>query len=335
VTNTVVKRVKAVKASKSRKRVIGKDKDRNKDAVRSGVVTDHGTISAEHVIIATHVPLGRIPALLPWEQRRHHVAAIEVDAEVPMSYDIDNGWSTRPAPRGDGQRPRAVVLGGRHAIGDDDSHYAGELHRWATTEMSGTVISQWSTQDVFTDDELPIVGGVKPRDSVLTATGFGGWGFAHGTAAGIDLAQRVHSGEDRWGFWSPSTERLTKLIPQATKRGVQASTELVAERIKRAASHVDDADIEPGQGVIVREGTSYVAKSRDQGGRLAAVNATCTHLGCLVAWNNVSQSWDCPCHGSRYDRYGHVLHGPATKPLDRVADEGIDLAAGTEAAWDR
>jgi Rieske Fe-S protein len=91
-------------------------------------------------------------------------------------------------------------------------------------------------------------------------------------------------------------------------------------------------EIAPGQGAIVRQREEKLAVYRDNDGGLHALSAACTHLGCVVAWNSAEKSWDCPCHGSRFDVHGEVLHGPAVKPLEAaVADGQSDLPiAGNE-----
>jgi Rieske Fe-S protein len=84
------------------------------------------------------------------------------------------------------------------------------------------------------------------------------------------------------------------------------------------------AEVPPGEGRLVRVRGKMVAAYRAKDGRLSCVSATCTHLGCHVQWNDAESSWDCPCHGSRFDTAGHVLNGPAVKelrPIRGVGDE--------------
>jgi Rieske Fe-S protein len=76
-----------------------------------------------------------------------------------------------------------------------------------------------------------------------------------------------------------------------------------------------EADIPRGAGRVVRRGTRLLAIYRDDDGRLHERSAACTHLRCVVNWNDLERSWDCPCHGSRFDPLGAVLNGPATEPL--------------------
>ena len=75
--------------------------------------------------------------------------------------------------------------------------------------------------------------------------------------------------------------------------------------------------IPKGEGAVVRNGLSQLAVHRDDQGQLHALSARCTHLGCIVAWNTAERTWDCPCHGSRFDTDGCVLEGPATADLEQ------------------
>ena len=88
------------------------------------------------------------------------------------------------------------------------------------------------------------------------------------------------------------------------------------------------ADLRPGESAILEIDGQRTAAFRDEGGMLHAVSATCTHLGCTVAWNDAERSWDCPCHGSRFDPDGAVLQAPATKPLRRLPVSETDTDAG-------
>lgn len=78
----------------------------------------------------------------------------------------------------------------------------------------------------------------------------------------------------------------------------------------------DEADILPGTGAVVRRGLKKQGVYRDEAGALHRVSVVCTHLGCVVHWNSLERSWDCPCHGSRFDSDGKVLNGPASMELD-------------------
>ena len=76
-------------------------------------------------------------------------------------------------------------------------------------------------------------------------------------------------------------------------------------------------EIPPGEGRIVSLDGERAAAYRSEDGALVALSATCTHLGCIVSWNTAEKTWDCPCHGSRFDTKGKVIQGPAVKDLER------------------
>jgi Rieske Fe-S protein len=136
-----------------------------------------------------------------------------------------------------------------------------------------------------------------------------------GAAAGELIADEIAGRANAWSRLFRTT-RFTPLASGRTLVEQNAATGLhfVADRFTRRAA--DDADrIAPGEGRVVSRHGKQVALSRDDDGALHAVSARCTHLGCIVAWNDAERSWDCPCHASRFAPDGSVLQGPAVQPL--------------------
>jgi Rieske Fe-S protein len=80
-------------------------------------------------------------------------------------------------------------------------------------------------------------------------------------------------------------------------------------------------DIPPGGGAVIRHGLVKVAVHRDAKGGLHEHSAVCPHLGCIVQWNEAELTFDCPCHGSRFDALGRVIHGPANRDLSPAHHE--------------
>jgi glycine/D-amino acid oxidase-like deaminating enzyme/nitrite reductase/ring-hydroxylating ferredoxin subunit len=178
------------------------------------------------------------------------------------------------------------------------------------------ITHRWMGQVVETDDGLPFIGENAPRQFV--ATGFCGNGFTLGTLAAEmardSFLQRDHEYADllrtdrkpfHGGIWRYITEN------------VDFPTHLVGDRMKKTELHLED--LKNGEGGIVELQGKKVAAYRSADGELQLCSATCTHLGCLVKWNNVDNTWDCPCHGSRFKPDGTVFSGPAEKPLERLA----------------
>jgi Rieske Fe-S protein len=103
---------------------------------------------------------------------------------------------------------------------------------------------------------------------------------------------------------------------EVAKLGAKFSVDFVADRVKPAEAG-SPSEVPPGEARVVRDGVGKTGVYRDADGRLHAVSLRCTHLGCLLRFNSAETSWDCPCHGSRFDVDGEVLEGPAVNPLER------------------
>jgi nitrite reductase/ring-hydroxylating ferredoxin subunit len=159
-----------------------------------------------------------------------------------------------------------------------------------------------------------MIGSYVPGSQRLyVAAGYHKWGLSTGTFAATILADLITGKPNDWTErFSPHRITLGG-VPKLAKMNAKVAVDLVGDRLAPASTGTDD--LPPGHGTIVRDGLGRTAVYRDDAGTLHAVSARCTHLGCLVRFNQAERSWDCPCHGSRFDADGHVLEGPATKPL--------------------
>jgi len=94
--------------------------------------------------------------------------------------------------------------------------------------------------------------------------------------------------------------------------------------LKRSAEKIHElADLAPGEGKVVEYEDQKLALYKNEQGNIFAVNSTCTHLKCTIAWNSTEQSWDCPCHGARFSISGQVLTGPADRDLEKISIEEL------------
>jgi Rieske Fe-S protein len=107
------------------------------------------------------------------------------------------------------------------------------------------------------------------------------------------------------------------------EEGLKTARHFLGDRL-RSPDGTSLADLGGGEGKLLRLDGDLVAAYRDEGGIVHAVSPVCTHLGCIVRFNAAERSWDCPCHGSRYDVDGAVLQGPTTRPL---APKAVDPAS--------
>lgn len=141
--------------------------------------------------------------------------------------------------------------------------------------------------------------------------------MTHGTIAGMLIADLVMDRENPWEKLYDPSRKSIKAAPDFIKENTNFVGHLVKDWVKPSEVDSED-DIRPGEGAILRKGASKIAVYRDKQGQLHERSAVCTHLGCVVQWNPGEKSWNCPCHGSRFDCEGHVLNGPAVKQLSNA-----------------
>lgn len=216
-----------------------------------------------------------------------------------------------------------LIVGGEdHKTGqaDDGERRFDALEAWTRARVPAVQQRryQWSGQVFETLDGLahigPDPGGAA---NVYIATGDSGMGMTHGTIAAMMLSARICGEASEWTqLYAPGRHPL------------RAAGEFLRENANVAAQYADwlrpgevssVAEVAPGAGAILRSGLSRIAVYREETGELHACNAACPHLLGSVAWNHLEKTWDCPCHGSRFDRRGEVIAGPAHTGL-RVVD---------------
>ena len=288
------------------------------------VTTEDGTtVTARNVVVATHYPVfDRAMLFARLEPRRELVVAAVVSQDrSPEGIFItpeQNTRSVRSAPYRQGQR--LLIVTGEHftpGAGDVEQRWE-RLLAWTHERFPGAeVVYRWAAQDNTTTDHVPFVGpfhvGAK---GVYVASGFGGWGMSNGVMAGQLLAASISGEELPWaGLYDPRRLNPLREAPSMVKLQAKVAGHFIGDRLRGQADSVDD--IAPGSGAVLRVGGERCAVHRDDAGKLHAVSAQCTHLGCIVHFNDAERAWECPCHGSRFAVDGTVIQGPANRPLER------------------
>lgn len=279
-------------------------------------------VTAAAVVVATNSPVND-PLLMHTKQspyRTYVIAApVPAGAVTPALYwDTLDPYHYVRLQRAGGGRELLIVGGEDHRTGeeDDGAERFACLAAWTRERfpMIQGIEQQWSGQVLEPVDSLAFIGR-KPQDApnVYLATGDSGHGMTHGTIAGLLLTDLICGRQNRWAsLYSPARLALPA-VGDFLREGATVTahyTDLVAD------GDVDSTQaIKPGAGAIIRRGLAKLAAYRDEHGALHTRQAICPHLGCVVAWNSTEQSWDCPCHGSRFDPYGRVLSGPAVSDL--------------------
>jgi glycine/D-amino acid oxidase-like deaminating enzyme/nitrite reductase/ring-hydroxylating ferredoxin subunit len=276
-------------------------------------------IRSDRTILATGIPFAdRGLMFARCHPERSYAIALRVRDRLPQGMYLSADEpvrSIRSHRFADGER--LIVAGESHrpGAGDETERYRA-LEGWARERWDvDDVEHRWSAQDNMPVDGLPFIGRLSPfSNRVVFATGFRKWGLAMGTSA-AELLARIASGEAPCDSRPFAPERLnaTAAAGQFVSHNAVSATDFVLDRLRPYAG---DLDLAPDRGRIVRSGLGLSAVYRDTGGVLHAHSARCTHLGCIVRWNSAERSWDCPCHGSRFDaESGAVVQGPAVHPL--------------------
>lgn len=294
---------------------------RERDDGRTEVLTENASVAAWNVVMATHFPFwdrgGFFTRLYP---QRSYALALRLAEDVPrdLFYPVDGQLAMRRYDATEG--PLAIVSGIHHKAGQggDERGCYRELEAWARDRLPvESVAYRWSTQDNDTPDGLPYVGRSPFAERVYLATGFAGWGMTNSAAAAILLADLVLGRENPWApVFDPKRAHLAASATSFVSENLDVAKRFVGDR--GASRRRSLADIPPGQGEVVAQDGGYVAVRRAEDGTLHGVDARCTHLGCIVTWNEAEKTWDCPCHGSRFLADGRPLHGPALHALAPV-----------------
>lgn len=292
------------------------------------VTTEGGpTVTANHVVIATNSPFD---AGVTLHTKMAAYTTYAVGVEVPPG-TVPNSlyWDTedpyhyiRVQP---GEQSDLLIVGGEdHKTGQE--HDQGE--RWAhligwvrqRIPTAGEVKHRWSGQVFETPDGLGLIGRAPWGKNLFVITGDSGMGLTHGTLGAKLVTNLILDRVDPLaGVYDPNRwmpGALLTLLGEAANAAAQYTDWLTGGDVKSADR------IPPGHGAVVRVGLTKHAVYRDKGGKVVELSAVCPHLGGLVRWNPGEQTWDCPCHGSRFSAEGEVMHGPAVCGLTPVKSGG-------------
>lgn len=291
------------------------------------VLMENGNnITASKVIIATHYPFSNIKGLYFSRiyQERSYIVALKAKSKFPEGMYInaeEPGRSLRSQPFGDSE---LILVGGEgHKTGygkDMDSHYKNLIDFANKTFDVEEILYRWSAQDCMTMDNIPFIGSISPKHpNVFVATGFKKWGMTSSTVSAMVLRDLIVKGESPWAeVYDPSRFINTGSIWTFIKENLGVAVSFITGKLFSGSL---DSHLEKGEGKIIDVDGQKVGAYKDEHGKLYFVNTTCTHLGCEVQWNNAEQTWDCPCHGSRFSPIGDVIEGPAFEPLERIEIE--------------
>ncbi|MEX1095679.1 MAG: FAD-dependent oxidoreductase [Planctomycetales bacterium] len=290
-------------------------------------------VTADAVVVATNSPINDRVAI---HTKQAPYMTYVIAARVPRgSVAMGLYWDTedpyhyvrlqRPRKRPREEAYDLLIVGGEdHKTGqaEDTTERHGRLEAWARARfpMIAGIEFTWAGQVMETIDGLAFIGrNPLDEDNVFIVTGDSGMGMTHGTIAGMLLTDLILGRENSW-----------ETLYDPSRKPLRALGEYAKDTANMAAQYTDwllggdvgSADEIPhDSGAVLRRGLRMIAAYRDENGALHERSAVCTHLGCVVQWNAAEKSWDCPCHGSRFDKLGGVFNGPANRDLSPVEED--------------
>ncbi len=289
------------------------------------------TVRADAVVVATNSPVNDLVVLhtkqVPYLS---YAVGMRVTGSIPdaLYWDTADPYHYVRLQRvGEGEDAHDVLIVGGEDHHTGEKHPSGErfgrLEAWARERFPvGDTEYRWSGQVYEPVDYLAYLGR-NPMDdeNVYVATGDSGHGITHGVIAGVLISDLILGLRNPWeALYDPSRVSL-----RAAGEFVRANLKVARhylEWVTGAGGEEESAQaVAPGCGAVLRRGGRPVALYRDEDGAPHELSAVCTHLGCIVHWNDAAKTWDCPCHGSRFSPEGEVINGPAQTGLGPAPEE--------------
>ncbi len=302
-----------------------------------GIVTDKGfKVEAKHIVVATNSPVNNKFAihLKQYPYRTYVIGAKIKKGSLPRALWWDTGdfsknkeiapyHYVRTQPHDDTHD--LLIIGGEdHPTGIAEEAKVNEEDRYALLEYWAKkyfpiedVIYSWSGQVLEPMDSIAYIGrNPSDKKNVYVATGDSGNGMTHGTISGMLITDLINEKQNPWQkLYNPSRFKIFAAGKTFFKELAGGALGYLKNK-SHDSKPVEVGQILANEGKIIEVEGEKFAAYRDEHGELHIIGAECTHLGCIIKWNNDEKSWDCPCHGSRFTHEGKVLNGPANKDLE-------------------
>ena len=291
--------------------------------------TDKYNIKSKYVVIASHYPFINFPGF--YFSKMYQVTSYALGIE--LEENLFNGMyitsdeptlSLRTTKYND--KKLLIVAGGNHKTGYDPESESTYGYTFIEKEAkklypNGKIAYRWNTRDCISIDKIPYIGKFSNlMPNVYVATGFNKWGITSSNVAANIITDNILNIKNKYSEIYDSTRlKAIKNNKELTNLTKQVFQSFIVNKIKIPSEHLSAIKNDNG-GIIKLDGKS-VGIYKDKMGQIFAIDPACSHLGCLLTWNNLDKTWDCPCHGSRFDYTGKNIYDPAFKNLKRYEIE--------------
>ncbi len=283
-------------------------------------------IKSKYVVIASHYPFINFPGFYfsKMYQVTSYALGIDIGNKLFDGMYISSNEPTLSFRSAKYKDKRLLILGGgNHKTGfspESENTYGYKFLEVKAKELfpNSQILYKWNTRDCISLDKVPYIGEFSEfMPNVFVATGFNKWGMTSSNVAANIISDSILGEENDYkDIYNSKRMEPIKNKTEVKNMIEQVTKSFITSRIKIPKENIDK--IKKGNGGIIKIEGKAVGIYKDEEENIYAVNPTCTHLGCLLTWNNIDKTWDCPCHGSRFDYKGKNLYDPAFKDLQNI-----------------
>ena len=285
--------------------------------------TPDAKICSKYVIVASHYPFINFPGFYftKMYQSTSYLIAIDPKKTLPNGMYISASEPYLSFRTATYDNKELLLIGGMgHKTGytKSENETYGKLEEIAKKYYPDSdVLFRWNTNDCISLDKLPYIGSYSSlMPNVFVGTGFKKWGMTLSNVAANIIVDQIQEKENKYEYLFNSHRlKPIKNIDEFKNMLVDSSNSLLFRKLE--TSNLDFFEIPQNSGGIIEINNEKVGVYKDNDGNIHAIKPICTHLGCLLSWNDTDKTWDCPCHGSRYDFDGNNLYNPAFKDLEK------------------
>lgn len=285
------------------------------------ICTDKGNIKAKYIVLATHFPIINMPGFyfLKMYQGTSYLIAIETKSKLPQEMYINVKEPVYSFRTANYNGKEVLLIGGvGHKTGEpipEESYYEKLEKKAKEMYPDSKVLFKWNTRDCISLDKIPYIGEFSNlMKNMYVGTGFKKWGMTLSNVAANIVTDKIIGNENEFEkIFTATRMKPIKNRWEVEKMLKETVNSIAIKKLKIDTWNVDN--IENNNGAIIEIDGNNVGIYKDTNGKVYAVKPNCSHLGCLLSWNNTDKTWDCPCHGSRYDYMGRNIYEPGIKNL--------------------
>ena len=298
--------------------------DVEKNGEKYKVYTDKGSVEAKYIVMASHFPIMNMPGFyfVKMYQSTSYLIAVEIKSQLPQGMYINVKEPMYSFRTANYNGKEILLIGGvGNKTGEpieDNSHYEKLEKKAREMYPDCKILYRWNTRDCISLDKIPYIGEFSNlMKNVYVGTGFKKWGMTSTNVAANIVADKIMGNKNKY----EEIFTATRMKPIKNRWEVENMLKQTVNSIALNKFKIEPYSIEQiknDNAAIIEINGDNVGVYKDIKGEIYAVKPNCSHLGCLLSWNNLDKTWDCPCHGSRFDYMGRNIYEPAIKNLEKI-----------------